>query len=83
MAVLARDDLDHQRQITILLLQAGIAVDEGLELLDAIEDRLGTHPGARLFQSCKRAETILLDWQAEAGDLETRVVNFTKGRALL
>jgi hypothetical protein len=47
-AILAGQDLDHQGRAAILLLDASLVVDEGLELLDAIEDRLETHPGALL-----------------------------------
>ena len=52
--------LDHQRRAVVALLQAGLAVDERLELLHPIEDRLDTHPGA-LPVPMKRGNSILAE----------------------
>ena len=57
-AVLAGQDLDDQGWPTVLFLDMGLAVDERLELLDAIEDCLETHPGA-LPELMKRGNSIM------------------------
>ena len=49
---------DHQGRAVVPLLQAGLAVDERLELLHPIEDRLDAHPGA-LAGSMKRGNSIV------------------------
>ena len=53
-------DPDDQGRAVVLLLQARLAVDERLELLHAIEDRLDAHPGA-LPVSMKRGNSILAE----------------------
>src|SRR5258708_9572200 len=49
---------DHQGRSIVLFLQIRFAVDERLELLHPIEDRLNTHPGA-LPVLMKRGNSIL------------------------
>src|SRR5258708_38134487 len=49
---------DHQGRSIVLFLQIRFAVDERLELLHPIEDRLNTHPGA-LPALMKRGNSIL------------------------
>ena len=58
LAVLPRQHLDHQRRASVPFLQVRLAGDERLELLDTIEDRLDSHPGA-LPVSMKRGNSIL------------------------
>jgi hypothetical protein len=59
-AILAGQDLDHQGWAAVLLLDVSLVVDEGLELLDAIEDRLEAHPGA-LPVLMKRGNSIVTE----------------------
>jgi hypothetical protein len=59
-AVPPRFDLDHQRWLIVVLLQAHLTMDKRLELLYSIEDRLNTHSGA-LSVLMKRGNSILTD----------------------
>src|SRR5262249_55475253 len=59
-AVLPRSRSNHQGGAASTLFQQCVALDEGLELLDSIEDRLDTHPGA-LPASMKPGNSILAE----------------------
>jgi hypothetical protein len=79
LAVLPRPDFDHQSRPVVMFLEVSLSVHERLELLDPIEDRLDTHPGA-LLDRMKRGNFILIEACLR---MRSFLLHFPRNRAVL